>query len=505
MYGVQNPVENPASRNAAAIDGFLARPRPIRDYLAPILDDLNPVILAPEFQAAHLELNPLMFDMLNSIGRFGGAPHEDARHHIHAFLEVCDSFRHQGVHQDVLKLKLFPYSLRDRARAWLSGVPSYMMESWTDLCKSFLLQHNPSNMNTQLRNDIASFRQPDDESMFECWDRYKGLLRKCTNHGFHDWTQVMMFYNGVNAPTRMMLDASANGTLLDKSPEEAFNILDRIATNDYQFPSSRLGSGRRTHERLDLDANDSVSAQLSAITNMLKNLQRPGQVKEIPVASSSYALCNGIHHVNECPENHDSANYMWNFNMSNENPCSNTYDLGWSQHPNFSWANQEIHNIGSSNRHQNLTEPPIFQQNMLWQNDNQGSASSSNNNSLEATLQDFITTTKALLQDHVASIKSQGALLQSRGTLLQSHSSSLKALETQVGQIAQALQACPQGSLPSDTDVTKAQGKEKYSAFTLKEAKFGGGRHSKNPAMRFCMKSLGCKMTHLLWRERVRV
>ncbi|KAL4360519.1 hypothetical protein GQ457_04G019400 [Hibiscus cannabinus] len=382
MFRVQNPVEDPGSRNAEANDGFAARPRTIRDYLAPILDDLNPAILAPEFQAAHLELNPLMFDMLNSIGQFGGAPHEDARHHIHSFLELCDSFRPQGVHEDVLKLKLFPYSLRDRARAWLSGVPSYMMESWTDLCKSFLLHHNPPNMNTQLRNDIASFRQADDELMFECWDRYKELLRNFRNHGFHDWTQVMMFYNGVNAPTRTMLDASANGTLLDKSPEEAFDILNRIADNDYQFHSSRLGSGKRTHERLDLDVNDSVSAQLLAITNMLMNLQRPSQVKEVSVASSCCALCYGIHHVNECPENHDSANYIICYGK--------------------------------------------------------------------------MKTTKALLQDHAASIKSQEALLQRRGTLLQSHSSSLKALETQVGQIAHALHARPQGSLPSDTEVTKA-------------------------------------------------
>ncbi|KAK8637189.1 hypothetical protein V6N13_064614 [Hibiscus sabdariffa] len=205
-------------------NGNAARPRAIRDHFNPILEDLNPGIVAPEIQAGNFELKPVMFNMLNSIGQFGGMPHEDARQHIRNFLEVCDSFRQQGVHEDVLKLKLFPYSLRDRARAWLSGVPSGSMESWADLCKSFLLRYNPPTMNTQLRNDIASFRQADDESMYECWDRYKSLLRKCSNHGFQDWTQVVMFYNGVNAPTRMMLDASANGTLLDKSPAEAFDI-----------------------------------------------------------------------------------------------------------------------------------------------------------------------------------------------------------------------------------------------------------------------------------------
>ncbi|KAK9043542.1 hypothetical protein V6N11_071878 [Hibiscus sabdariffa] len=222
--------DQPVDGNA----GALARPRAIHDHLTPILDDLNPGIVAPEIQAAQFELKPIMFNMLNSIGQFAGSPHEDARQHIRAFLEV--------------------------ARAWLSGVPAGSMESGADLCRSFLMRYNPPNMHTQLRNDIASFRQADDESMYECWDRYKGLLRKCTNHGFQDWTQVVMFYNGVNAPTRLMLDASANGTLLDKSPEEAFDILDRVANNDYQFPTARLGAGRRAPGKLDLDANDSVSA-----------------------------------------------------------------------------------------------------------------------------------------------------------------------------------------------------------------------------------------------------
>ncbi|KAK8569206.1 hypothetical protein V6N12_007738 [Hibiscus sabdariffa] len=170
--------------------------------------------------------------------------------------------------------------------------------------------------------------------MYECWDRYKGLLCKCNNHAFQDWTQVVMFYNGVNAPTRMMLDASANGTLLDKSLEEAFDILDRIANNDYQFPTSRLGSGRRTPGKLDLDVNDSVSAQLSTITNSLKNLQRPTDVRDAKVVSCIH--CKGNHHANDCPTMHESVSYVGNFNRNANNPYSNNYNPGWRQHPNFS-------------------------------------------------------------------------------------------------------------------------------------------------------------------------
>ncbi|KAK8523029.1 hypothetical protein V6N13_076254 [Hibiscus sabdariffa] len=423
MHRDEEPVDGEENQNAAAI----ARPRAIHDHLTPILDDLNPGIVAPEIQAAYFELKPVMFNTLNSIGQFCGSPHEDARQHIRAFLEVCDSFRQQGVHEEVLKLKLFPYSLRDRARAWLSGVPTGSMESWADLCRSFLMRYNPPNMHTQLRNDIASFRQADDESMYECWDIYKGLLRKCTNHGFQDWTQVVMFYNGVNAPTHIMLDASANGTLLDKSPEEAFDILDRIANNDYQFPTIRLGAGRLAPGKLVLDASDSVSAQLSAITNMLKNLQKPTNVRDAKALSCVH--CEGNHHANDCPTIHESASYT----------------------------------------------------NKPWQSEAKGNASTSQNNSMEAMMHEFISSTKTLLHDHSTTIKSQGNLLQTQGALLQSHGSSLRALANQVGQITQALQGRPQGSLPSDTEVTKRNGKEQCSAHTLrsgttinKDVEFGG-------------------------------
>ncbi|KAL4352261.1 hypothetical protein GQ457_06G011060 [Hibiscus cannabinus] len=168
MYRGKDPVDDEQNQNAPTILAANARVRAIRDHLTPILDYLNPGIIAPKIQAAYFELKPVMFNMLNSIGKFGGSPYEYARKHIRALLEVCDSFRQQGVHENVLKLKLFPYSLRDRARAWLSGVPAGSMESWVDLCHSFLLRYKPPNMHTQFRNDIASFRQADDESMYEC-------------------------------------------------------------------------------------------------------------------------------------------------------------------------------------------------------------------------------------------------------------------------------------------------------------------------------------------------
>ena len=71
----------------------------------------------------------------------------------------------------------------------------------------------------------------------------------------------------------MMLDASANGTLLDKAPEEAIEILNKLARNDFQFPTSRRG-GLRCHAIVnELETNNSVAAQLASLTKMVQNMQ----------------------------------------------------------------------------------------------------------------------------------------------------------------------------------------------------------------------------------------
>ncbi|KAL4348457.1 hypothetical protein GQ457_17G005650 [Hibiscus cannabinus] len=254
---------------------------PIRDHLLLDQENLNPGIVTPEIQATQFELKPVMFNMLNSIGQFDCLTHEDARKHLRLVIEVCDSFRQQGVHEDVLRLKLFPYSLRDKARAWFNSIPSGSVKSWDDLCRSFIIRYSSTVLTNKLRNDITSFHQTDDESMYEAWDRYKELFRKCPMNGFNEWKKVIMFYNGVNAHTRMMLDISANGTLLDKSVEEATEILDRLANNAYQFPSTRKGVTRRNVTAYEPEPTDAISAQLAALTNMVKNLQCSSNSQEV--------------------------------------------------------------------------------------------------------------------------------------------------------------------------------------------------------------------------------
>ncbi|KAK8555175.1 hypothetical protein V6N12_009329 [Hibiscus sabdariffa] len=210
--------------------------RTVQDYLAEDLDGLNPAMTIPKFEAEHFELIPVMFNMLNTLGQFGRSPAKNVSQHLKSFLEICNSFKIHGVSNDVLKMKLFAYSLRDKTQAWLNNLPPSSFQSWTELCRSFLAKFSCNNMTDKLRNDITSFRQEDDESMQEAWERYRDLLRRCQMHGLPEWTQVSIFYNSINTPTKMMLDASTNGTLLDKPPREGLEIMEKLTHNDYQQP-----------------------------------------------------------------------------------------------------------------------------------------------------------------------------------------------------------------------------------------------------------------------------
>ncbi|XP_062100235.1 uncharacterized protein LOC133806120 [Humulus lupulus] len=217
--------------------------------------------------------------MLQTVGQFNGMQTDD--HHLHhpLFNEVCDSFKLPRFTKDALRLKLFPYSLRDRARTWLNSLPSDSVTTWQELAERFLMKYFPPTKNAKLYNEITSFEQLDKESLYEAWERFKELLQKFPHHGIPHCIQMETFYNGQNAHTRMVVDASLNG--------------------------------RKVAGIHDVDAITSLAAQVSSILNMLKKMNmgmnqsmgqpmgtQMGQMENI----SCVYCCDG-HTFDSCPSN----------------------------------------------------------------------------------------------------------------------------------------------------------------------------------------------------------
>jgi len=99
--------------------------------------------------------------------QFGGSPMEDPNLHFSIFLEVCDTLKLNGVSIDAIRLWLFPFSLKDKARAWLHSLPPDSIRTWDELTIAFLAKFFPPSKTTSLQNQITTFTQREDELLYE--------------------------------------------------------------------------------------------------------------------------------------------------------------------------------------------------------------------------------------------------------------------------------------------------------------------------------------------------
>ncbi|GJY31256.1 retrovirus-related pol polyprotein from transposon TNT 1-94, partial [Tanacetum coccineum] len=174
---------------------------------------------------------------------FSGSEHEDANEHIEKVLEIVDLFYIPKVTQDQIMLRAFLVSLTGAASRWLRNQPSGSITTWEVLKTKFLNKYCPPTRTAKKIEEINNFQQEPDKSLFRAWETFKELLMKCPQHYLTVLQEVILFYNGIDVPTRQILDSK--GVIPSKIVVDSKIAIQEMAEYSQKWhngTSSRTGS-----------------------------------------------------------------------------------------------------------------------------------------------------------------------------------------------------------------------------------------------------------------------
>ncbi|KAK4389740.1 hypothetical protein Sango_2311000 [Sesamum angolense] len=201
--------------------------------------------------------------------------------------------RPQGITEEQIKLRAFPFSLADQAKDWLYFLPSGSITTWNDLKRQFLEKYFPASRATTICKEISEIRQFAGESLFEYWGRFNELVKSCPHHQIPDHLLIQYFYEGLSCMDRKLIDAASGGALFNKTPTEARNLISIMASNTQQF-GTRYDDPPRKSNEVSIAAFDD---RLNELTSLVKKLavERTRHVK-------ACGICNSLEYVIDmCP------------------------------------------------------------------------------------------------------------------------------------------------------------------------------------------------------------
>ncbi|GKF73914.1 hypothetical protein Tco_0220246 [Tanacetum coccineum] len=111
--------------------------------------------------------------------------------------------------------------------------------------------------------EINNFQQVPDETLYQAWECFKELLMKCPQHYL---TEMQEFYNGLDIPTRQILDSI--GAIPTMTIADAKMAIQEMAEYSQKWHNG-ISRGRsiETSDRLD-----AIQAQLNNLGREIKKV-----------------------------------------------------------------------------------------------------------------------------------------------------------------------------------------------------------------------------------------
>ncbi|KAM2593930.1 hypothetical protein TB1_043016 [Malus domestica] len=435
--------------------------RTIKELSASGLDNAAPLCIQyPAAAQGKTEEFELKSSLLHHIPKYHGLSMEDPNKHLKEFEVVCSSMTPINVDGSILKMKAFPFSLLEKAKDWLYELAPGTVTSWESMKRAFLEKFFPTSRVILLRKRISGIQQDEGESFPTYYERFKSLVASCPQHQMKEELLLQYFYEGLLPIERQMLDASAGGALVDKTPTAAKMLIANRALNAQQYEGVGQRSMPQQHQVNGVSAIIELQNQMANLTTLLSQVVEGPKIK--PVASCGVCSMQN-HNTDKCPQLIENGGWetlnavgYGNQYQSRVDPFSNTYNLGWRDHSNFNWRDLQRGQQQSGFRQQ----PQGFYQKPLAPS--QAQAQPAQNNAGNSSDNDKIFQLLTTLTQEVQNQAKERQIQDKR----------VDNLEKQVGQIAEFIgQFREQGRLPSSTVVNPKGGFESAKAITLRSGK----------------------------------
>ena len=118
-------------------------------------------------------------------------------------MRMANTIKLNGINPNIIKLQLFPFLLRDVAASWFKSMTYGSVDNWEELVEAFMKRFFPPTLTLERRKKIVTFKQGEEESLYNAWERYKKLLKRCPMHGIHQITQMDIFFHAMNYSSKV--------------------------------------------------------------------------------------------------------------------------------------------------------------------------------------------------------------------------------------------------------------------------------------------------------------
>ena len=330
--------------------------RTMRDHIHPPRVSAPSCIILP---AEDVAVRPYLVPLLPT---YHGMENENPYTHIRDFDEVCTTFKEGMMDMDLLKLKAFPLTLKDKAKIWLNSLRPRTIRNWAELQAEFLKKFFSAHKTNNLKRQTYTFAAQDGERFYQCWERFMETISACPHHGFDTWMLVNHFYDGMSPSMKQLLETMCGGNFLSKHPDEAIDFLNYVAETskawDEPRPRETEGSTHSGYKRESihtLSEDTLMREKLIILTRRLDEMEMKNQhnmhsVNELSTSQPSCCNYQSNGHYGETSQ--ENAQILNQARPPMNAPFGNSYSHNWTNYPTIPGKPKPPAYIPSAEKHQ---------------------------------------------------------------------------------------------------------------------------------------------------------